>query len=67
MPAALMTTEMKAVLRDLRVLASQGVNIAMIQASPDGGVSVGIDGDVRSAEQLLRERYAFPVSCWEFD
>jgi hypothetical protein len=29
-------------------------------------VSVGVDGDAAAAEQLLGDRYSFPVSCWKF-
>jgi len=66
MSAALMTAEVMAVLRDRRFLESQDVHIAIVQAIPTGGVSVGIDGDAAAAERVLAGRYPFPVACWEF-
>ena len=67
MSAALITAEVKTVLGDLRLLLTQGVDIAMVQATPEGGVSVGVDGDAVAAERTLRDRYPFPVSCWRFE
>ena len=67
MSAALMTAEVKAVLRDLAYFSSQGVRIAIVQATPDGGVSVGVDGDAVAAAQLLDSWYPFPVTCWTFE
>jgi hypothetical protein len=64
--AALMTAEVMTVLRDRRFLDSRDVHVAIVQATPDGGVSVGIDGDGATAEQVLTGRYPFPVTCWEF-
>ena len=66
MSAALMTTEVLTVLRDRKLLADRDVHVAIVQATPDGGVSVGIDGDAAAAERVLTARYAFPVTCWEF-
>jgi hypothetical protein len=66
MSTALMTAEVKAVLRDLRFFASNGVQVAIVEATPDGGVSLGIDGEA-AAEHLLRSRYPFPVTCWRFE
>ena len=65
--AALITAEVKTVLGDLRLLLTQGVDIAVVQATPEGGVSVGVDGDAGAAERALRDRYSFPVSCWRFE
>jgi hypothetical protein len=70
MSAALVTTEVKTVLRDLGFFASEGVRVAIVEATPDGGVSIGIDGDAgaaAAAEQLLGSRYPFPVTCWPFE
>jgi hypothetical protein len=67
MSTALMTAEVKAVLRDLRFFASNGVQVAIVEATPDGGVSLGIDGEAAAAEHLLRSRYPFPVTCWRFE
>ena len=66
MSAALMTTEVLALLRDRRDLAARGVNLVIVEATPQGGVSVGVDGDATAAERTLRGRYPFPVTCWEF-
>ena len=65
--AALMSAEVKTVLRDLRFFASEGMQVAIVEATPDGGVSLGIDGDAAAAEHLLRSRYPFPVTCWRFE
>jgi len=70
MSAALMSAEVKTVLRDLRFFASEGMQVAIVEATPDGGVSIGIDGDAgkaAAAEHLLRSRYPFPVTCWHFE
>jgi len=67
MSAALLTAEVMAVLRDRRYFSSQGVRIAIVQATPDGGVSVGVDGDAVTAAQLLGSWYPFPVTCWTFE
>ena len=66
MSVALMTAEVMAVLRDRRFLESRDVHVAIVQATPTGGVSVGIDGDAAAAERVLTSRYPFPVTCWEF-
>lgn len=66
MSAALLTTEVMAVLRDRRSLASRDVHVVVVQATPTGGVSVGVDGDPEAAERVLTRRYPFPVTCWEF-
>jgi hypothetical protein len=66
MSGALMTAEVLAVLRDRRFLESRDVHVAIVQATPTGGVSVGIDGDAAAAELVLTARYPFPVTCWEF-
>ena len=66
MTTALMTTEVLAVLRDRKFLASRDVHVAIVQATPAGGVSVGVDGDAAAAERVLADRYPFPVTCWEF-
>ena len=66
MSVALMTAEVMAVLRDRRFLESRDVHVAIVQATPTGGVSVGIDGDAVVAERVLSSRYPFPVTCWEF-
>ena len=66
MSTALMTTEVLAVLRDRRLLADDDVHVAIVQATPEGGVSVGVDGDAAAAQRVLTELYPFPVTCWEF-
>ena len=66
MSTALITTEVKAVLRDLAELRALGVHVAVVQAAPDGGVEVGVDDDPAVAEHVLRRRYPFPVTCWGF-
>jgi hypothetical protein len=67
MSAALVTAEVKTVLRDIRLFLSLGVHIVIVQATPEGGVSVGVDGDPAAAEHVLGLRYPFPVSCWRFE
>ena len=49
MSAALITPAMKAVLSDLGRWHLLGVDIAVVQATPEDGVKVGIAGDPSSA------------------
>ena len=64
MSTSLVTPAVKAVLRDLRHWSAEGIRIAVVQAGPAGGVYVGVAGDAAIAEEVLRSRYAFPVTCW---
>ena len=59
MSSSLVAPAVKAVLRDLSLWAVEG-----IQATPEGGVYVGVAGDPAIAEEVLRGRYQFPVACW---
>jgi hypothetical protein len=67
MSAALFTPAMKAILSDLGRWHLLGVDIAVVQASPDDGVTVGIAGDPACAEEALAAWYPFPVACWHFE
>jgi hypothetical protein len=67
MSAALITIEVKAVLRDLAELGALGVRVAIVQSTEDRGVCVGVEGDPDTAEAELRRRYSFPVGCWRFE
>jgi hypothetical protein len=67
MSTALITPEVKAILRDLSRWAERGVRIAVVQATSDQGVYVGVAGDPATAEEMLGSRYTFPVTCWRFE
>jgi hypothetical protein len=67
MSTALITPAVKAVLNDLNLWSSLGVRIAVIQATPDGGVEVGVASDAATAKEALGARYPFPVTCWLFE
>ena len=64
MSSSLVAPAVKAVLRDLSLWAVEGIRIAVIQATPEGGVYVGVAGDPAIAEEVLRGRYQFPVASW---
>jgi hypothetical protein len=67
MSTSLITPAVKAVLRDLSLWSAQGIRIAVVQATPKGGVYVGVAGDPVTAEEVLGSRYQFPVACWCFE
>ena len=67
MSHALITPAMKAILTDLGRWHLLGVDIAVVQASPEDGVKVGVAGDVASAQEALTDWYPFPVACWRFE
>jgi hypothetical protein len=67
MSAALISPAVKAVLNDLRRWQLLGVDIAVVQATPEDGVYVGVVGDPAAAEEALAGRYPFPVACWQFE
>jgi hypothetical protein len=67
MSNALITPAMKAILTDLGRWHLLGVDIAVVQASPQDGVTVGVAGDVASAQEALADWYPFPVACWRFE
>jgi hypothetical protein len=52
------------VLRDLSLWAAEGIRIAVIQGTPEGGVYLGVAGDPATAEEVLGDGYQFPVACW---
>jgi hypothetical protein len=64
MSTSLVTPAVKAVLRDLSYWSAEGIRIAVVQASSEGGVYVGVAGDPAIAEEVLRGRYKIPVACW---
>ena len=67
MSAALITPAMKAVLSDLGRWHLLGVDIAVVQATSEEGVKVGVAGDPSSAQEALAGWYPFPVACWLFE
>jgi hypothetical protein len=67
MSAALITPAVKAVLSDLGRWRLPGVDIAVVQATPEDGVYVGVAGDPATAEKARAGRYPFPVACWHFE
>ena len=67
MSNALITPAMKAILTDLGRWHLLGVDIAVVQASPQEGVTVGVAGDAASAREALADWYPFPVECWHFE
>ena len=67
MSAALITPAMRAVLSDLGRWHLLGVDIAVVQATSEDGVKVGVAGDPSSAQEALAGWYPFPVACWLFE
>ena len=67
MSTALISPEVKSVLSDLDRWRLLGVEIAVMQAAPWGGVYVGVAGDPASAEKALSACYGFPIACWHFE
>ena len=67
MSVALITPAMRAVLSDLGRWHLLGVDIAVVQATSEDGVKVGVAGDPSSAQEALAGWYPFPVACWLFE
>ena len=68
MSNALITPAMKAILTDLGRWHLLGVDIAVVQASPEDGVTVGVAGDAASRRRRRWPHwYPFPVACWHFE
>jgi hypothetical protein len=67
MSAALITPAVKAVLSDLGRWHLLGVDIVVVQATPEDGVYVGVAGDPACAQEALAGWYPFPVACWHFE
>ena len=53
-----------AVLADLRYWSDRGVRIVAVEPGDGDGVRVGVTSHPTTAEQVLRSRYPFAVTCF---